>query len=106
DPLLKAQLPSHGLSRNQDIRKQDGRVYPSKSTGSMVTSAAISGVLHISRNEYLFLMAQYSFINRPACRIIHTGGRSVGCEKAARMSKLFCKWSVTPILLVFRFRFY
>jgi len=36
------------------------------STGNIVTSAAISGVLHISRKEYLFLISQYSFIKRPA----------------------------------------
>src|SRR6202012_3674640 len=56
---------------------------PNRSTGSMVTSAAISGVLHISRKEYLFLISQYSFIKRPACLIIHTGGRSVFSENAA-----------------------
>src|ERR1700760_735185 len=56
---------------------------PSRSTGSMVTSAASSGVLHISKNEYLFLISQYSFIKRPAWRIIQTGGRSVFSENAA-----------------------
>src|SRR6185503_5677686 len=62
---------------------------PSKSTGSMVTSAAISGVLHISRKEYLFLISQYSFIKRPAWRIIHTGGRSAGSENAAFINNEF-----------------
>src|SRR5690606_42165681 len=61
---------------------------PNRSIGSMVTSVAISGVLHISKKEYLFFISQYSFINLPACRIIHTGGRSVGCEKAALINKL------------------
>jgi hypothetical protein len=49
----------------------------------MVTSAAISGVLHISKKEYLFLISQYSGINLPAWRIIHTGGRFVFSENAA-----------------------
>src|SRR6202012_5914467 len=62
---------------------------PSRSTGSIVTSAAISGVLHISRKEYLFLISQYSFIKRPAWRIIHTGGRSVASENAAFKNRSF-----------------
>src|SRR5690606_1666535 len=73
---------------------------PSRSTGNIVTSAAISGVLHISKNEYRFLISQYSFMNRPACRIIHTGGRSVGCENAALINKSFFNCLFVLMLLI------
>ena len=67
----------------------------------MVTSAAISGVLHISKKEYLFLISQYSGIKRPAWRIIHTGGRSVAFEFAASKNKLFIIFYLAKLLASF-----
>src|SRR5690606_5694916 len=78
----------------------------SKSIGNMVTSAAISGVLHISRKEYLFLISQYSFINLPACLIIHTGGLSVGCDNAARIKRSFFNELFTIYVYLLRFLFF
>src|SRR5471030_370104 len=85
-PWVKLKSPPMASAVTNISENRIAASIPSKSTGSMVTSAASSGVLHIPRNEYLFLISQYSFIKRPAWRIIHTGGRSVFSENAAFIS--------------------
>ena len=55
----------------------------SRHTTVTVTSAAASGRLQSSRNPSLSRTARYSGMNRPACRINHTGVNAVGSRRHA-----------------------
>src|SRR5690606_10975006 len=90
-------------------RIPENRIAPpksSRSTGKLVTSAEISGVLHISKKLYLFFISQYSGIKRPARRIIQTGGLSVACDNAALINKSFCKVLLTTFVYLVLFLFF
>src|SRR3546814_15698485 len=53
-PSLKLKSPPIASGVTNISENSIAASIPNKLTGNMVTSAAISGVLHISRKEYLF----------------------------------------------------
>src|SRR5262249_31414433 len=56
------------------------------------TSAARSGFLQSSRKETFARISRYSFMYRPAWRIIQTGVRSTGWRRHARSSLSFMRF--------------
>src|SRR5579864_3975142 len=74
-------ITSSGRSRSA---KMMAASTPSFSAAVMVTSAAIAGVLQISRMECFLRTVRYSAMYRPAWRISQIGVTSTGSQRQAR----------------------
>ena len=85
-PLANSRPMPMGSSGSSMSAKMIAASISYRLTGWIVTSAATSGVLHISRKVRFVRISRYSGKYRPAWRIIHTGVQSTASRLHALMN--------------------